>query len=334
MPKGDYQRLKADIEDGIVPIAHLLLEALSMAKLNGVAKGLVLFVWRRTYGWTRDAKVKYKEDRITLAEFAKAVNSERTYVSKQMKLLVKASVLYETPDPSNGRYKKYGMNTDIGAWDTAVIDIEALAAAVVDKLYVHSSKVVQKDNRCVNTQPCANEQPLSDSTTQPLRDRTTLTLEESRHAGENGVSKNSTKKYSTAATSTIPPISPMAEQEREIENVLRQHMGDHNYKLIGDDYRAFKEMLADGITMDIIKTAVQQGFERYEPRHKYDKISRFTYFRGVVYDLWDTLTAEKQVAATGSEKQRSRAGPGRRSRDKPPEKDDRYGNFYKLFPDG
>lgn len=50
MPRGDREKLKADIEDGTTNIAHLLLEALAMADLSGAEKGLVLFLWRRTYG--------------------------------------------------------------------------------------------------------------------------------------------------------------------------------------------------------------------------------------------------------------------------------------------
>ena len=43
MPKGDRERLKADLEDGSTPLANLLLEALATANISGVQKGLVLF---------------------------------------------------------------------------------------------------------------------------------------------------------------------------------------------------------------------------------------------------------------------------------------------------
>lgn len=196
MPKGDYQRLKADVEDGIVPVAHLLLEALSMAKLNGVAKGLVLFIWRRTYGWAEEGKRKFKDDRITLAEFATAVNSERTYVSTQLKLLVKSGVVYEKPDPDNGRYKRYGMNTEIDQWSPQVIEVDKLVDAINEKLYVHSSRnVVQKQNGLANTQPFANAQPLCDSTTKPLCKSTTFSAENPSRGAEFQPPKESIKKY-------------------------------------------------------------------------------------------------------------------------------------------
>ena len=41
MPKGDRDILKADLEDGYTPIANLILEALALAKMSGVQKGIV-----------------------------------------------------------------------------------------------------------------------------------------------------------------------------------------------------------------------------------------------------------------------------------------------------
>ena len=47
MPKGDRIILKADPEDGTTPISNLLLEAVAMAKLSGLQKGVILYLWRR-----------------------------------------------------------------------------------------------------------------------------------------------------------------------------------------------------------------------------------------------------------------------------------------------
>ena len=79
MAKGDREILKADLDDGYTPLANLILEALAMAKMSGVQKGLCMFLFRRTYGWG------IKEDEITLKEFAEGVNSSISYVSKQLK---------------------------------------------------------------------------------------------------------------------------------------------------------------------------------------------------------------------------------------------------------
>lgn len=307
MPKGDYQQFKADIEDGIVPIAHLLLEALAMAQLNGVAKGIVMFVWRRTYGWTREDREKHRADRITLAEFAQAVNSERTYVSKQLKLLIKARVLQETADPYDARYKVFGMNTDISSWDEEVINIDALYQAAQDKLYFHSSKVAQKHNRCVNEQPLCNQttvvqmnnrcsirQPLCDQTTQPLCDRTTFTPENPNDGAENGASKNSIKNINTIAAADPPYNPPFVGLMNDVEQKMQIRMVNPNYYVHGTDLDALKEIHASGIPPDVVLNGIDQAFERYKPRHPRDKVNSFTYCLGAIYDLWTKQT----IAAT------------------------------------
>lgn len=43
MPRGDREIFKADCEDGFTKIANLLLEALALARLNGVQKGICMF---------------------------------------------------------------------------------------------------------------------------------------------------------------------------------------------------------------------------------------------------------------------------------------------------
>ena len=55
MPKGDKEILKADPEDGTTPIANLLLEAVAIARLSGKEKGIILYLWRRTYGWLKSS---------------------------------------------------------------------------------------------------------------------------------------------------------------------------------------------------------------------------------------------------------------------------------------
>jgi len=140
VPKGDYAKLKADIEDGTVPIARLLLEAVGMTNLDGVALRIVLFILRRTYGWMDSNNQKHKDDRITLDEFAQAVNSSSKYVSKQLALLIRYNVIIQSQDPENRRYKRYGINADVSKWSNEIIDHDALIEAIESKVYVHSSK--------------------------------------------------------------------------------------------------------------------------------------------------------------------------------------------------
>lgn len=343
MPKGDYHRLKADIEDGIVPIAHLLLEALSMAKLNGVAKGLVLFIWRRTYGWSEEGKRKYKDDRITLAEFASAVNSERTYVSTQLKLLVRNGVLYERQDDENGRYKRYGMNTDISAWSEGVIDVDKLVHTVGARLYVHSSRnVLQTHNGFANAQPFVDTQPLSNSTTKPLCDSTTFAPENPLpSAGSEApeikkeINKKIDEEDEEAASARALDQMDVKEFENEVEAKLQQLMLKPTYCLIQNDFKILRYMLTDGVERQFILNGIDEAFEAFKPKHRLDKISSFAFCARRIYDRWQVEIAKREATAAPAQESYvlPRAGPTRAPQSKPTlgQRDERYTNFYALF---
>lgn len=128
MARGDRDVFKADTEDGYTKIADLLLEALAMAKLNGIQKGICLFLWRRTYGW------KQKEDRITLKEFALACDTSEAYVSRQIKQLVELNVIIRTSyDP--GKVPTYTFNTRVAEWDKGCINVQGLSDCEIQGLY-------------------------------------------------------------------------------------------------------------------------------------------------------------------------------------------------------
>lgn len=307
MPKGDYAKLKADIEDGVVPIAHLLLEALSMAKLNGVAKGLVLFIWRRTYGWSEEGKRKHKDDRITLAEFATAVSSERTYVSTQLKLLVKAQVIFERSDPDNGRYKRYGMNTEIANWSSNVMDVDKLVEAVNAKLYVHSSrKVLQMDNGLVNTQPFANTQPLSNDSTKPLCKSTTVVVDNPLPGAGSEPSKESIeRKISAADKEYAHALNDLDDEvaEREVEIRMQVRTNNFNYRLIDKDYSTYKQLRTEGVDLQFILDGIDEAFNAYVQKHSMDAITKFSYCAKRILDRWTGEQSKKSIAT------QARAGP-------------------------
>ncbi|MCG8400022.1 MAG: replication protein [Firmicutes bacterium] len=128
MAKGDREIFKADIDDGYTKIADLLLEALAMAKLNGVQKGICLFIWRRTYGWG------IKEDRIPLKEFARACDSSETYISKQIKQLVGWKIILRTSyEP--GKVPSFTINTRIAQWDKGCLNEQGLNDCISQGLY-------------------------------------------------------------------------------------------------------------------------------------------------------------------------------------------------------
>lgn len=128
MPKGDRDILKADLEDGYTPIANLILEALALAKMSGVQKGICLFLFRRTYGWG------IKEDEISLREFAEAVDSSSSYVSKQLKQLIEWNVISRTRY-NPGKTPTYAFNTRVADWDKGCINVQGLNECTIQGLY-------------------------------------------------------------------------------------------------------------------------------------------------------------------------------------------------------
>lgn len=147
MPKGDRERLKADIEDGSTAVANLLLEALAASNISGVQKGLVLFLIRRTYGWVKDSEIneRFKEDRITLNEWTAAVDSERSYVSRQLRDLIdNKKVIKERPDPNDRRYKLYTINTMIDEWDNSCLNKQRLIKNTTQQLFKNTTVSLSK----------------------------------------------------------------------------------------------------------------------------------------------------------------------------------------------
>ncbi len=128
MPKGDREILKADIEDGYTPLANLILEALAMAKISGVQKGICMFLFRRTYGWG------IKEDSISLKEFAEAVDTSASYVSKQLKQLIEWNIIIRTSyEP--GKVPAYTFNTRVEQWYKGCINVQGLNEKTKQGLY-------------------------------------------------------------------------------------------------------------------------------------------------------------------------------------------------------
>jgi len=128
VPKGDREFFKADCEDGFTKIANLLLEALALARLNGVQKGICMFIFRRTFGWNRS------EDAIALAEFAEACGSSRAYISRQLAELIKKNIICRV-EYQPGKIPVYSFVTSVADWDQTCIDINALAINAVQGIY-------------------------------------------------------------------------------------------------------------------------------------------------------------------------------------------------------
>lgn len=167
MPRGDREKFKADCEDGFTRIANLLLEALALAKLNGVQKGICMFLFRRTYGWNRT------EDAITLGEFAEACGSSRAYISRQLAELIKKNIVCRVAYQP-GKTPIYSFITSISDWDRTCIDLNALSANALQGVYECSNLEVQGLYDCTTLAV----QGLHDCTIQGLHKCTTPGLHE------------------------------------------------------------------------------------------------------------------------------------------------------------
>jgi len=123
MPKGDRYALKADPEDGTTPVSNLLLEAVAMAKLSGLQKGAILYLWRETYGWADGEGKRHKEAAITVNQWASALNTDKGSASRAIAGLLHFNVIKRRRE--GGRFI-YSLNTRIDQWANGCIDKDAL----------------------------------------------------------------------------------------------------------------------------------------------------------------------------------------------------------------
>jgi len=145
MPKGDRLKLKADPEDGTTPIANLLLEAVAMAKLSGLQKGAILYLWRQTYGWV-EGEGRRKERQIGLTEWVKALDAIKSSVATALSELEKRNVIFRRLDSNWGSYF-YSVNTDISTWNSNCLNLDRLAKSVQLPKTVQFFEAVQSEKR-------------------------------------------------------------------------------------------------------------------------------------------------------------------------------------------
>ena len=122
--KGDIAKLKADPDDGTVPIARLFLDALPACKLSGIELRAILYLWRQTYGWVeKDGRRKTRA--IPLEEWAERLNTTKSHCSEVLIQLINNNVFKRVSD-GVGKGYTYEMNTRVSEWNDAVINKEYL----------------------------------------------------------------------------------------------------------------------------------------------------------------------------------------------------------------
>jgi len=245
MPKGDRLKLKADPEDGTTPIANLLLEAVAMAKISGLQKGAVLYLWRRTYGWVEDGK-RLKERKISLTEWKKSLDSSASRCSKALSDLEEHNIIHRRmADPWGGYY--YQINTMIASWNQNCISIAKLAEqigindfATVDQnatvANIDNSYPKQHSGEMDNSYPKKNA-TVDQNDTQQLTKTTLPTLYKERL----------NKDKERGEVFKKPSLSPYGEGTKKVFDGLKERRGYKTNKN-NAEAKSIRNMLKDNYT--------------------------------------------------------------------------------------
>lgn len=85
---------------------------------------------------------------------------------------------------------------------------------------------------------------------------------------------------------------------QEVESYFCEKRG-RGFAVSPTDFDEIKNMLVDGITVDLIKQCIDRSFAEYVPRHKRDEIRSITYCIPRCYDEWSKMQT-KSGSITGA----------------------------------
>ncbi len=312
----DNEILKAELEDGYGRVANLLLEALAMSKLNGKQMSICLFIIRRTYSWGK------KSDEITLKDFALACDSSETYMSKQIKQLIKWKVVLRK-NYSPGKVPEYEINTRVDEWDKGCLNVQGLNENVVNNTYI-SSTLKQKDKGCLNEQGLNESirQGLNNQARVPLNERTRVVQGQSFENTDvkwclKESSKESIKKDTTTTeeeqSKTGNEVNPVADigadpiqqdeskRESDLQKIedyykreVRKKVLVSNNDMIGitHAYDKYKDV-------DFIISVMERAKQDNIKRNGSCKINSFNYFEQIFEEEWERKHAKKEAIKDG-----------------------------------
>jgi len=153
------------VEDGFIPIANEIAEALMRINLSPYESRVLWFIFRKTYGWGK------KTDWITLSQFSACIHLDRRLIFRAIKSLEhKNMVVIEKDDKGNIRY---GFQKDHAKWTsvisrddkeatplssaemTTVICTDDKVSSVemtgLSSVEIHTIDNITKDNSTINT---------------------------------------------------------------------------------------------------------------------------------------------------------------------------------------
>ncbi|SDX90249.1 replication protein [Tepidimicrobium xylanilyticum] len=333
----DKEVLKAELEDGYGRIANLLLEALSMFKLNGKQMSICLFIMRRTYSWGK------KSDEITLKEFASACDSSETYMSKQLKQLIDWKVV-KRKNYSPGKVPEYEINTRVEEWDKGCINVQGLLKNIENNIYVGNT-LEQKDKGCTNgkrlnektkqglnkrtrvamvqnvenaeVEGCLKEnikeninniittidnQPQKTGNDNPVTDMDADSIQQDNLVAPIGADPIKQDKESVAPVGAAPTkqISPVEKIERAYLKIRNRPMCSSKDMIdIVDVYEKYKDI---NFILGVMKTTAEEN----KARNGRITINSFSYFMPIFEEEWEKKQVKKEAVKNGSTSKNSR----------------------------
>ena len=75
------------LEDGYTRVANELLETTAQFPFNGAQLRIILFLWRKTYGFQKG------KDKISISQWAKGTGLNRRTVCRELKALERMNVI-------------------------------------------------------------------------------------------------------------------------------------------------------------------------------------------------------------------------------------------------
>jgi len=94
------------LENGYTRIANELLEATAKFPFNGAQLRMILFLWRKTYGFQK------KEDKISLSQWATGTGLSLRTICRELKNLREMNVVLKSNEQKLQRVDDEEENTD------------------------------------------------------------------------------------------------------------------------------------------------------------------------------------------------------------------------------
>jgi phage replication O-like protein O len=99
------------LEDGFTPVANPIMEALARTQLSGYEWRVLLFLLRKTYGWSK------KSDRIALSQFVDGTGICQRRIIEAVNSLVAKNIIHKTSaEKRTSKGREYAFNKHYGSW--------------------------------------------------------------------------------------------------------------------------------------------------------------------------------------------------------------------------